>query len=247
MYQTTKGLVLREAQYKEADKILTILTTDFGIISAKARGVKRGTSKLKSGCQLLSYSEFTFTESRGFHTITEATPLEMFAPLREDIERLALASYFAQTAEVFAMEDTPNPDLLRLILFALSALCRGRSVTAVKAAYEFRLAAISGYEPELGACPVCGEEYPNRFSVQKGRLLCDKCGASFREGLLLPVDKAAVSAMRYVLTAPTEKVFSFELSPEAEKLLSEVTEAYLLTQLERGFFTLDFYKSLHLT
>ena len=52
MHYKVEGLVLRETDYKDNDKLLTILTKDQGRLTARARGVKSKTSKLKSGCQL---------------------------------------------------------------------------------------------------------------------------------------------------------------------------------------------------
>ena len=65
MYHTTRGLILREAKYKESDKILTILTETEGKISAKARGVARTRSKLAAATQLLCFSELTLFGNKG--------------------------------------------------------------------------------------------------------------------------------------------------------------------------------------
>ena len=59
MYLTTRGLVLRTTEYKETDRILTILTDHDGLLSVKARGVRSNRSKIKGACQLLTYAEFT--------------------------------------------------------------------------------------------------------------------------------------------------------------------------------------------
>ena len=115
-YLTTRGLVLRTTEYKETDRILTVLSADRGLLTMKARGVRSNRSKLKGACQLLTYAEFTVGEAHGFSSITEATVLEMFPELRTDIELLALASYFAQLAEVLSQEDAASPALLPLIL-----------------------------------------------------------------------------------------------------------------------------------
>ena len=72
MYLTTRGLVLRTTEYKETDRILTILTDHDGLLSVKARGVRSNRSKLKGACQLLTYAEFTISDARGFTAITEA-------------------------------------------------------------------------------------------------------------------------------------------------------------------------------
>lgn len=96
MYITTRALVLREVKYKEADKILTILTEDEGKMTVSARAVMRNGSKIAAGCQLLTFSEMTLYENRGKWFVREAQPVEQFLGLREDIGKLALATYFAR-------------------------------------------------------------------------------------------------------------------------------------------------------
>ena len=142
-YLTTRGLVLRTTEYKETDRILTVLSADHGLLTMKARGVRSNRSKLKGACQLLTYAEFTVGEAHGFSSITEATAIEMFPELRTDIVLLSLASYFAQLAEVLSQEDAASPALLPLILNALYALAKlKKPPQLVKAATELRLAAI---------------------------------------------------------------------------------------------------------
>lgn len=243
MYQTTRGLVLRTTEYKETDCILTILTAADGLLSVKARGVRSNRSKLKGACQLLTYAEFTIADTRGFRWISEATAIEMFPGLRTDIELLALGSYFAQLAEVLSQEDAASPALLSLILNALYALSKlGKPPRLVKAATELRLAAIAGYLPELSGCCVCGNPDPDRFSIADGTLECAGCRAS--DGVRMPVSPASLAAMRYILSCPEKRLFSFSVTGRAEKELCDAAESYLLTQLERSFYTLDFYKSL---
>lgn len=86
MRLTTQGIVLRETNYKEADKILTVLTRDWGKRTVKARGCRRKNSKLTAASQLLVYSELTLSERGEFTTLTEADPLEQFWSVRQDLE-----------------------------------------------------------------------------------------------------------------------------------------------------------------
>ena len=244
-YLTTRGLVLRTTEYKETDRILTVLTAEDGLLTLKARGVRSNRSKLKGACQLLTYAEFTVNEARGFRFISEATAIEMFAGLRNDIVLLALSSYFAQLAEVLSQEDAASPALLSLILNALYALSKlQKPPRLVKAATELRLAAIAGYQPELSGCCVCGSPEPDRFCIAEGTLECAACRSG--DGVRMPLSPASLAAMRYILSCPEKKLFSFSISGAAEKELCDAAESYLLTQLERSFYTLDFYKSLHI-
>jgi DNA repair protein RecO (recombination protein O) len=243
MFLKTDGLVVRQVNYKDNDQILTVLTKEHGLMTLKARGVRSRSSRLKGACQLLAYSEFTVFENRGFHTIDEANAIQMFPELRTDIELLSLASYFAQVAEVLSQEDMPNPELLSLTLNALYALCRRLCTPElVKAAFELRAACLGGYTPELSGCAVCGDPEPDRFDVRGGILCCASCSAG--EGLRLPVSPGSLAAMRYLVSCDAKRLFAFRLEGRAMKELCDLTETYLQTQLERGFYTLDFYKSL---
>ena len=243
MFLKTDGLVVRQVNYKDNDQILTVLTKEHGLMTLKARGVRSRSSRLKGACRLLAYSEFTVFENRGFHTIDEANAIQMFPELRTDIELLSLASYFAQVAEVLSQEDMPNPELLSLTLNALYALCRRLCTPElVKAAFELRAACLGGYTPELSGCAVCGDPEPDRFDVRGGILCCASCSAG--EGLRLPVSPGSLAAMRYLVSCDAKRLFAFRLEGRAVKELCDLAETYLQTQLERGFYTLDFYKSL---
>ena len=243
MYLTTRGLVLREAKYKESDKILTILTETDGKISAKARGVQRTRSKIAAASQLLSFSDFTFFGSRGKWTINEAESLEQFRALRGDIELLALGSYIAELLEAVANENVPEPEILQLGLNALYALSNRICPPAqVKAAFELRLMSLAGYRPQLDECAGCGRREPEsgRLFPEHGELFCPECRAVGG----LRMDRSVIDAMRYILDADPRRVFAFRL-PEAElRTLGGVTEAYALYELDRAFGSLDYYKKL---
>ena len=242
MYLKTEGLVLRVTPYQEADAMLSVLTREQGLLSLRARGVRRAKSPLKGACQLLAYSEFTIFENRGFHTVNEAAPLEMFLPLRQDLEKLTLAQYFAQVAEVLSQEDAPQSGILPLTLNAIYALTKlDLPQRQIKAVFELRTMCVSGFQPDVSGCAVCGAQAPERFDVSEGCLVCAGCGGN---GIRMPLGRGALAAMRYITLCEPKKIFSFRLEPQALDELADIAEAYLITKLERGFSTLDFYKSL---
>ena len=245
MYLTIRGLVLRITDYNDRDALLTLLTGSHGKLTVKARGLRRRNSPLAGVCQLLTLGEFTLFEYKGMYTINEAVPVEPFLGLRQDLERLALGTYFAQAAEVMSQEDLPNPELLSLTLNCLHALTAlSLPETMVKAVFELRGACLAGYTPDLTGCHVCGRPDAGRFDLSAGHLECAGCRDDRSGGLRMPVTPGELAAMRYLCSCPAKKIFSFRMPEERCKGLARVTEAYLATQLERGFSTLDFYKSL---
>ena len=245
MYLTIQGLVLRVTDYNDRDALLTILTRNHGRLTIKARGLRRKNSPLIAPCQLLAYGEFTLFENRGYYTINEAHSLELFQELRRDLNKLSLGSYFAQVAEVTSQEYLPNPELLSLVLNSLYALSKLNLPEAqVKAAFELRAACMAGYEPDLFGCHVCGNQNPDRFDLSAGRLECHTCRDTDSGGIRMPVSPGVLDAMHYICLCDPKRLFGFQTSAETLEQLSQLTEAYLTTQLERGFTTLDFYKTL---
>ena len=245
MYLTTPALVLRVTNYNDADALLTLLTPNHGKLTAKARGLRRKSSPLIASCQLLAYGEFTLFEYRSMYTINEAHSLELFTPLRRDLQKLSLGTYFAQAAELLSQEDLPNPDLLSLTLNCLHALSNlGVSEALIKAVFELRGACLAGYEPDLYGCHRCGNPFPDRFDLSEGRLECSGCRDAHSTGIRMPITAGVLESMHYITTCSSKKLFSFQAGAETLEQLSAITESYLTTQLERGFSTLDFYKSL---
>ena len=248
MFNTTKALVLREVRYKEADRILTLFTASDGKVSAKARGALRKSSKTAAATQQLCYSEMTLFGNRGKWTVNEASVIEPFKGLSEDIAAFALGAYFAECIDAFSVEDQPDAALLQLVLNSLYALSRKMyDPELIKAAFELRLMCLAGYEPDLSACSGCGDAEPVEpmLGIEGGRLCCRACRSSV-SGDLAPLCPDSLAAMRYIIKAPPKQLFSFKLEGESLKRLGFAAERYLLIQAERKFSTLDYYKKVRL-
>ena len=127
-------------------------------------------------------------------------------------------------------------------LYALSKLDAPELM--VKSVFELRGACLAGYAPDLYGCHRCGNPFPDRFDLSEGRLECSGCRDISSLGIRMPVTGGVLEAMHYITTCDAKKLFSFSAGADTLEQLSAITEGYLTTQLERGFSTLDFYKSL---
>lgn len=247
MHLTTKGLVLREVNYKESDKILTILTAEEGKLTVSARGCRKKSSTAAAACQLLVWSEFTLYEYQGRWAVKEAVTERQFTGVRSDLEKLSLASYFAEVTEALAEEGQTEAGLLSLTLNSLHALEKLHlPQELIKTAFEWKAMALAGYEPMADGCAVCGRGEPEqpRISLNAGVLHCAACRGGAGEGISMPLTPAAVHALRHFIWGDPKKLFSVSVDRDSLRKLGEASEAYLMTQLERGFHTLDFYKSI---
>ena len=246
MYKTVHGLVLREVKFKEADKMLTVLTQEEGKISVRARGALRKSCRFAAASQQFAYSEMTLFLNRGRYYLEEASVVEDFRGLRERFEELALAAYFAELLEAVSDEDSPDPELLRLGLNALFALSHELfPPKQVKAAFELRVMCITGYAPALDFCTGCGktEGFRPVFDIAGGELFCAECAEKTQPGGL-HIGTQTLAAMRYITGADPKRAFSFNLDDKDLRELGRVCQRYTLRQLDRGFGALDYYEKL---
>ena len=240
-----RGIVLRAVDTKETDKILTVLTGELGKLAVVAKGARGRRSRVTASTQFLAYSEMTLTESHGWQLLTEANTIELFDGIRQDIETLSLASYFAELVDAVTYEDLPAGEILPLLLNALSALgTRKRPCGLVKPPFEVKLMALSGFEPLLDRCAICGKEQPEEpmLDVVRGTLHCAGCPQ--KGGLSMPLGAAGLAALRHIVYGDPKRLYAFRLPPEELRWVGHAAEAYVAAQLERGFRTLNFYKQI---
>lgn len=239
MYQKVMGLAVRSTDYKEADKILTVITAEMGKITVKAPGALRKGSKTAAACRLFAFSSMTLYEKSGRFTLKEADVEEVFDGLSKSLENMAAASYISEVLAGEEYQNTAEPEVLALALNSLYALSKELYPPLhIKAVFELRYASLLGYTPDLWTCAACAEPMDMGYFIPgEGLAHCKNCG---RAGLKM--DKATLSAAQHILTAPIKNIFSFTLKEEAR--LFEMAEKHLLLCLDRGFRTLDFLKEV---
>ncbi len=242
--ETIMGLVLRATKTGEADRMLLILTPN-GLVSAMAKGALRIRNKLFSGTGLFCYSEFTFFERKNIYIVDEAAEQEVFWGLREDVDGMALAMYFAELITLLSPTGHEAEAQLRLLLNTLFFLSSHKlPPRLLKTIYELRAMTLAGFMPDLVACRDCMryEGMDFYFDVQAGHLYCADCAGKRGKGVNL--NAAALSAMRYIVFSNDEKLFSFTLSEKSTEMLGSVTEHWLLCCVNRPLRSLEFLRSV---
>lgn len=245
MQTATTGLVLRQVKVGEADRIITILTPELGVVSASARGSLRMKSALFSATGLFCYSEFTLSSGRSHYFVDNAQVKKVFHGISATIEGMALASYMAEIAMELAPAPPEADAQLRLLLNCLYMISeRHYPCAQLKAIYELRALTLAGYMPDVLACAGCGKYEGGDFYLDpvEGRLLCADCAEKARH--ITNLDNGALYALRHICLAEDKKLFGFKISPESLKELSRTSEQYMLAHLEHGLKSLDFLKTV---
>lgn len=242
----TKGIVLRATATKEADYILNILTDSLGRIAVVARGARRKGSRIAAGSELLAFSELVLYQRGNWYYLDEASTISLFDGIRQDIELLSLASYFAEMTECVTAEDEPVRRSYRCCSTRSmrSTRCKNRRASSrrrLSSSYSLFRATSRCLTAAPSAARTTRKEPV--FDAQQGVLLCKEC-ADHGGGGLLPLDAGSFAAMRHVLFSEPKRMLSFSLSGETEKRFAAACEVFAQVQLDRRFKTLDFYKSM---
>lgn len=240
----TDALVLKSGDAGESDRIVTLLTADYGVIRAFANKAKKSNSQMQAATQTFCYGWFSVYTGRDSYTINRAEAKEVFFELRQDIERLALGQYFCSLAVELIPEGEPAPDSLRVILNSLSFLQKEkRSKQFLKAVTELKLISLAGFAPDLSACGICGDNPAGNvyFDTDSGRFFCKK----HKKGNFV-ITPGVLTAMRHVTLNPVDRIYSFALTPADEELFGRVTENFLLRRTGKSFKALEFYKTVSL-
>lgn len=244
----TDGLIIREQPIGEQDKLVSVITSDIGVIRAFVRGARNPRRQKCAATQLLCYSQLNIYKGRDSFVIDDASVKEMFVRLRTDAFTMACAQYFCELAQILAPAEQPASDYLKLLLNAIYLLAqKKRDPLLVKACVELRMLCLSGYTPDLTMCRGCGayESEQMYFFPDRGILVCGGCLEKKPLAGGIRLSSGVLTALRHIVFVEPEKVFSFSLSQQSLAELNTVTERYLISRTEREFAALQFLKSLN--
>lgn len=246
MLFTYDGIVVGRREIGDNSCFIDILTDEQGIIEATAHGAKKINSALLSSASLFSYSTFCLNKTKLRYTVNSAKPKYSFHSIGSDIEKLALASYFAQAVKFCTPEEQNQDSMVRFFAIALFETDRAQRLETVRSAFEFRYSAMLGYRPDLTACFNCGcyEHDEMFFLPDRGEIVCGDCFDREYGGRYTVLPRDTLSALRNILYAPLDRAFRFTISGDAARVLSRVTESYFLTRTERTFSALEYYKAM---
>lgn len=243
MRMNTDALVLKISDSGENDRIVTLLTRDYGVIRAFANGSKKVKNPLHSKTQSLCYCNFSIYKSRDSYVIDEAKDIELFFGLRDNIGKISLAQYFCELEMELVQEMEESDPHLRIILNALHLLEKEkRSEELLKAAFEIKLLCLAGYMPSVYGCSRCGREESDcwYFSPAQGEVTCSSCS-----GNGIRITPGVKTAMDFICNASPEKIYNFALPESQLKILADCSERYVAAQTHANYKSLAFYKSVN--
>ena len=182
-YLTTRAIVLRFANYRDHDRMLTLLSPEHGRLDVLSRGCRRPKSALLTGSELFVHGEYVLYrrgDSEGDRLCSCAVE-ETFYPLRLDAYRLTCASYLMGLSQTAAQPDEAAGELYALLLKGLYHLAYlpDEPPLGVVTAFLMLYACLLGYRPRLNHCVRCraplNPAAGGWFDIEGGGLCCEDC------------------------------------------------------------------------
>lgn len=185
---TTNAIVLRRADYRDNDRMITLFSPTLGRIDALCRGCRRQKSPLMAASELFCAGEYVLYTSREHVTVVSCQVTDTYYSLRADYEKLSHGMYALELCAAAVQPDQENERLFLLLLRSLAHLCYGdvppRRVTAV---FLMGFVSLLGFRPQVARCARCAESVlPSKapegapaasFDPQTGGVICPACRA----------------------------------------------------------------------
>lgn len=225
-YKAT-GIVLKGSSLKENDRLVTVLTPEYGLIRAVAPGAKKYKSRLRGRTELFVINEFMVIRGRSLDKIIQAETLYTYPGLSRDLGKLATAQYLAELSLALATDQQPQPELYELLnehLRRIEGFALGEPVYPYLAQAVFHLIAIAGLTPQIFECCLTQQAVTPDLEAVTWRI-----GFSFEGGGIIDLGGLQQAQQQKNLELDKEETYNVRL-PKIDYRLNAL-ELSLLQQL----------------
>ena len=235
------GLVLAENNMGDFDKMLTLLTPNYGKISCVAKGARRPKSAPLAGTQMFCFGEYLVYKGTQTYHINSVEPIEVFYNLRTDLDKLKYAVHINKIVQDVTHENQNCYKILQLVLNTLYTISEtDKNLDMVLGVFKLRLLCILGFTPKVMECTNCKEEENLiYFSIKDNGLKCKTCGK--QDTSTIEISESTLNAIKYTVTAPPKKLYSFNLKDEALEEFKLVSKLYFNEKLEKEYKLEDLF------
>jgi len=244
----SEAIILKSLPYGEADKIISLYTLDFGKIRGIAKSARRSRKRFGNSLEICSHGMVTFFEKETSQLVRldHCDLIHPFPSLREDILRLALASYFIELVNELTGERIKQPSLFRLLVNFLLLIEQRAPHEEIKRIFEIRLLSVLGYQPQLNHCTKCAKE-PNGeklfFAAREGGVTCLECSRNL--GDLVSISMGTLKTLQLAQVIPLEKITRISFSSQGLKESGEMLGQFLGQYLGKPLKAQKFLEELN--
>lgn len=237
----TSGIIISENNFGDYDKMLTMLTPGYGKISCMAKGARRPKSALLAGTQFLCFGDYLLYKGTNTYNINSCETIEVFYNLRTDLDKLEYAVKITKIIKDVVQENQNSYKILQLFLNTLYVISEtNKNLELVYSIFKIKLLCYLGFLPEIEKCSCCSKKEKideninmSYFSLKDNGFKCDICSKLDKSSIMM--SESTKNAIKYIVMAPSKKLYNFELKGDALAELNLISKLYLNNKLEKEY------------
>lgn len=240
------AVVLRHADWGEADRLLTLFTREMGKLRAVAKGARKARSRKAGHLEPFTHVRLQLAKGRDLPIVTQAETVDAYIPIRDDLMKTGYAAYAAELLDRFSYEEeTESSTPFRLLVETLGRISQESDVWLAVRYYEMRLLDHLGFRPQLFTCANCEEKIEpvdQYFSPLAGGVICPRCGSGLPGLWTISVD--ALKYLRHFQRSSYAEASRAHPTSDVKKELETLMQGFFTYLLERELNTPGFLKRI---
>jgi DNA repair protein RecO (recombination protein O) len=213
----------------------------YGKISCVAKGARRPKSALLAGTQMFCFGEYLAYKGSQVYHINSVETIEVFYNIRTDLDKLKYAVHINKIVQDVTHENQNCYKILQLLLNTLYTISEtDKNLDMILGIFKLRLLCILGFTPQIIECTNCKEkEQLTYFSLKDNGLKCKICGN--QDTSAIKITQSTLNAIKYTVTAPPKKIYSFNIKDESLEEFKLITKLYFNEKLEKEYKLEDLF------
>ena len=240
-----RGLIIKSDEYKEKDRLLSVLTADRGLITICAKGVAKPGSSFGSFSMPYMLCDFVVSVSHGYYYLKDASIIESNSKIMESLEQMTVAAHISSCLLDCTLQSENAKEAYELAVYAYYMLANNKvKYLLIYSAFNWRLLTIAGFtilydldDPLYKASADKQGKYMINIS---GGSSAGNQNRSFNRLL----DEPAVRALNFFATCDMKRLFTSSADKKTEKDLKDFTTDYLSIHFDKIYDTLSILNNL---
>ncbi|MCM8797541.1 MAG: DNA repair protein RecO [Candidatus Omnitrophica bacterium] len=245
----TEAIVLNRREFRETSLIVDFFTRDFGKMTGIVKGVRAEPDKFASNFESFSCNEIIFYRKRSsfLHLIAQADKINNFDGLKQDIDKISLASCMLELIDATMAQEDKNEEVFSLLNTCLKELEVATYPEKIVTIFKIKILALSGFKPHFDSCVSCSTRIlgESKFSLSLGGLLCPRC--SKKDRTARSIFRGTVASILHIEKNDFSTNLKLGMNPQIRRELEAILNAFLNFHLGKELKSEKILRNLAIT
>jgi DNA repair protein RecO (recombination protein O) len=232
----TDALIIGQRKFGDYDKILTILSKDYGKVQIIAKGVLKPTSPLVYHVDLLNFTNLMISKGKNLDILIQAQTINSFESIRNDYDKLSKSFYMLEIIDKFIIISDSISEIFDITLTCFSRINDGHDIDLNVQIFELSILKFAGVLPEFNNCLHCLKKVLAKNAVinfNVGGILCSNCSDNFSDNI--NVSENCIKVIRAMLFTSYEIISRIKINKKIKIEIDSILTKFILINANSSF------------